>query len=69
MKKTYTQKVHFKFVIEDSYSCWNLWEEELYKNAEDAYDTVKNYLIENIEDYYDKINIKLTSLETIEEVS
>ena len=43
MEKTYTQKVHFKFVIEGDYSCGNLWEEELYKNAEDAYDTVKNY--------------------------
>lgn len=69
MEKTYTQKVHFKFVVEGSYSCGNLWEEELYKNAEDAYDTVKNYLIENIMDYYDKVNIKLTNLETIEEVS
>lgn len=69
MEKTYTQKVHFRFIIEDDYSCGNLWEEDLYKNAEDAYDTVKNYLIENIMDYYDKVNIKLTNLETIEEVS
>lgn len=68
MEKTYTQKVNFKFVIEGSYSCGNLLEEELYKNIEDAYDTVKNYLIENIIDYYDKVNIKLTNLETIEEV-
>ena len=33
MEKTYTQKVHFKFVIEGDYSCGNLWEEELYENA------------------------------------
>lgn len=69
MEKTYTQKVHFEFVVEGDYSCGNLWEEELYENAEDAYDTVKDYLIGNIMDYYDKMNIKLTNLETIEEVS
>ena len=69
MEKTYTQKVHFKFVIEGDYSCGNIWEEELYENVEDAYDTVKDYLIGNIMDYYDKMNIELTNLETIEEVS
>ena len=69
MEKTYTQKVHFKIVIEGDYSCGNLWEEELYENAEEAYDTVKDYLIGNIMDYDDKMNIELTNLETIEEVS
>lgn len=67
MEKTYTQKVHFKFVIEGNYSCGNMWEEELYKNVEDAHDTVLDYVTENIMDYYHKANIELTNLETIEE--
>lgn len=65
MEKTYTQKIHFKLVIEGDYSCGNLWEEELYKNIEDAYGNVWEYVSENIVDYYP--NIELTNLETIEE--
>lgn len=68
MEKTYTQKIHFKIVIEGDYSCGNLWEEELYKNIEEAYDTVWEYVSENIANYYPKANIKLTNLETVEEV-
>lgn len=67
MEKTYTQKIHFKLVIEADYSCGNLWEEDLYKNVEDARDAVLEYVTENIMDYYPKVNIKLTNLETIEE--
>lgn len=69
MEKTYTQKVHFKLVIEGDYSCGNLWEEELYKNVEDAHDNVWVYVSENIMDYCPKANFELTNLETTEEVS
>ena len=69
MEKTYTQKVHFKIVIEGDYSCGNLWEEELYKNAEDAHDTVLEHVSYNIMDYFYKANITLDNLRTIEEVS
>ena len=30
MEKTYTQKVHYKIILEGDYSCSNLWEEDLY---------------------------------------
>lgn len=67
MEKTYTQKIHFKLVIEGDYSCKNIWEEELYKNIKDAQDSVWEYVVENIVNYYPKANIELTNLVTIEE--
>lgn len=67
MGKTYTQEVHFKIVIEGDYSCCNLWEEDLYENAEDYHDCVLDYVGDNIIDYFHNANIKLTNLKTIEE--
>ena len=67
MEKTYTQKVHFKIVIEGNYSCGNMYEEDLFENTEDAYDAVWNHVDDNIKDYYYGTDIELTNLETIEE--
>ena len=69
MEKTYTQKVHFKIVIEGDYSCGNLYEEELYQEANEAHDSVLEHVSYNIMDYFYKANITLDNLETIEEVS
>lgn len=68
MEKTYTQKVHFKIVIEGDYTCCNMWDEDLCQEADELHDTVLNYVGDNIEDYFHKVNIVLTDLETIEEV-
>lgn len=65
MRKTYTQTVHFKIVIEGDYSCCNLWDEELSKDAKDFYDAVLDYVDDNIVDYFH--NIVLADLRTIEE--
>ena len=67
MEKTYTQEVHFKIVIEGDYACCNLWEEELLEKAEDFHDGVLEYVGDNIIDYFDNANIKLTNLKTIKE--
>lgn len=67
MKKTYTQTVHYKFVIEGEYSCCNVWEEELYQNAQEASDNVLDYIGENIDEFLLSSNIKLTNLITTEE--
>lgn len=69
MEKTYTQKVHFKIVIEGDYSCGNLYEEELYQEANEAHDSVLDHVSYNIMDYFYKANITLNNLRTIEEVS
>lgn len=69
MEKTYTQKVHFKIVIEGDYSCGNLYEEELYQEANEAHDSVLEHVSYNIMDYFYKANITLDNLRTIEEVS
>lgn len=67
MEKTYTQKVHFKIVIEGDYSCGNLWEEDLCQDANEFHDCVLEYVSDNIIDYFHNVNIKLTNLETIED--
>lgn len=68
MEKTYTQKVHYKIIIEGDYSCGNLWEEELYQEASDAHDNVLEHIADNITDYFHNANITLDNLRTIEEV-
>lgn len=68
MEKTYTQKVHYKIIIEGDYSCSNLWEEELYQEASDAHDNVLEHIADNIADYFHNVNITLDNLRTIEEV-
>ena len=40
MKKTYTQKVHYRIVIEGDYSIGNLYEEELFNTAEETHDLI-----------------------------
>lgn len=67
MEKTYTQKVHFKIVIEDDYSCGKLWEEDLCQDANEFHDSVLEYVSDNIIDYFHNVNIVLTDLKTIED--
>ena len=66
MEKTYTQKVHYRIVIEGDYSIGNLFEEELFNNAEETHDLVWDYVAENIYDYYPP-KITLDNLRTMEE--
>ena len=69
MEKTYTQKVHYKIILEGDYSCGNLWEEELYKEANEAHDNVLEHIANNITDHFHNANITLDNLITFEEVS
>ena len=69
MEKTYTQKVHYKIIIEGDYSCGNLWEEDLYQEASEAYDNVLEYIANNITDHFHNVNITLDNLRTFEGVS
>ena len=68
MEKTYTQKVHYKIIIEGDYSCGNMWEEELYQEPNDAHDNVLDHIADNIIEYFHNANIVLDNLRTIEEV-
>ena len=68
MEKTYTQKVHYRIVIEGDYSISNLLEEELYNTAEETHDLVWDYVADNICDYYPP-KITLDNLRTEEERS
>ena len=67
MEKTYTQSVHYKITIEGDYSCGNLWEEDLYEDAEEAHDNVWEHVAGHIIDYYHTADIELSNLETMEE--
>jgi hypothetical protein len=67
MEKTYCQKVHYKIVIEGEYSCCNLYEEELWKNAEEAHDCVLDKLGDDISNHLNTTKIELTNLRTEEE--
>ena len=67
MEKTYTQKVHFKIIIEGDYSCCNLWEEELLEDANDFHDFALDCVGDNIVEYFRHANIILTDLETNED--
>jgi hypothetical protein len=44
MEKTYTEKVHYKIIIEGDYVRENLLEEELCDSAEEMHDLVLDYL-------------------------
>ena len=48
MAKTYTQKVHFRIVIEGDYSMSNLLEEELCESAEETKELLWDYVADNI---------------------
>lgn len=67
MERTYTQSVHYKIVIEGDYSCANLWEEDLYEDAEEAHDNVWEHVASNIIDHYLTADIELSDLKTTEE--
>lgn len=67
MEKTYTQSVHYKITIEGDYCCSNLWEEDLYEDAEEAYDNVWEHVAGHIIDYYHTADIELSNLKTMEE--
>ena len=66
MEKTYTQKVHYRIVIEGDYSIGNLYEEELFNAAEETHDLIWEYVTENICNYYPP-RITLNNLRTMEE--
>ena len=53
MEKTYTEKVHYRIVIEGDYTVCNKWEEELDTCAEDLHDRVWEFVAENIVQYPD----------------
>ena len=69
MEKSYTQKVHYCITLEGDWSCGDMWEEDLYKNAEDAHDSVLDYICENFADliYENRFRFELTDLRTVEE--
>ena len=67
MERTYTQSVHYKIVIEGDYSCANLWEEDLYEDAEEAHDNVWEHVAGHIIDYYLMADIELSDLKTMED--
>ena len=67
MEKTYTQSVHYKITIEGDYSRGNLWEEDLYEDAEEAHDNVWEHVAGHIIDYYHTADIELSDLKTREE--
>ena len=67
MRKTYTQKVHYRFVIEGEYSSSNMWEEDVIESEENICDYVLDYIGENINDFLIADNIKIIDLTTIEE--
>ena len=67
MEKTFTQSVHYKIIIEGDYSCCNLWDEDLYQDANDFHDNVLDYVADNIVDYFHHANIILTDLKTVED--
>ena len=65
--KTYTQKVHYRFVVEGDYSVADLWEEDLYQNPEDAHDNICDYLMDNPFETLARGELTLTNLRTEEE--
>lgn len=66
MEKTYTEKVHYRIVIEGDYTVCNKWEEELDTCAEDLHDRVWEFVAENIVDYYPP-KMELTNFQITEE--
>ena len=67
MRKTYTQTVRYRFVIEGEYSCCNMWEEDVIESEENIDDYVLDYIGENINDFLISDNLKIIDLTTIEE--
>ena len=69
MEKSYTQKVHYRMVIEGDWSCGDMWEEDLFKCAQETFSSVMEHVCENIADlFYQKgVHLELSDLQTIEE--
>ena len=67
MRKTYTQKVRYRFVIEGEYSSTNMWEEDVIESEENISDYILDYISENIDDFLVDDNIKIIDVTTIEE--
>lgn len=69
MEKTFTQRIHYRVVIEGEYSVGDMWEEDLYQTPEEAHDNVLEYVYENFNELLDRPNskIELTNLRTEEE--
>jgi hypothetical protein len=65
MEKTFTEKVRCRIVFEFDYSCCNMYEEELHKEADDLHDIVLTYLADNITDIKPKVT--LSNLRAVEE--
>lgn len=69
MEKSYTQKVHYRIILEGDWSCDNMKKEDLHEDAEDAYGVVLDYICDNFVDliYENRFRFELTDLRTIEE--
>ena len=69
MEKSYTQKIHYRVILEGDWSCGDMWEEDLYKEAEEAYGAVLDYICDNFVDliYESRFRFELTDLRTTEE--
>ena len=66
MEKTYTEKVHYRIIIEGDYTLCNMLEEDLDTCAEDLHDSVWEFVAENIVDYYPP-KMELTNFQITEE--
>ena len=67
MEKTYTQKVHYRIVIEGDYSINNLYEEELFNTTEEIHNLIWGHVSNHICDYYPQMIMTLDNLRTEEE--
>lgn len=67
MRQTFTQKVHYRIVIEGEYNCANQFEEELAQTPEEYHDLVWEHLGNHFSDYYLKAKIECDNLITIKE--
>lgn len=69
MEKTFTQRIHYRIVIEGEYNVGDMWEEDLYQAPEEAHDNVLEYVHERFSELLDRPNskIELTNLRTEEE--
>lgn len=66
MEKSFTQRVHYRFVVEGDFSVGDMWEEDLFKSAEEAHDTIIEYLVDSPE-VLTRGRLELSNLRTEEE--
>lgn len=68
MSETYTEKAHFRIIIEGDYSIGNLLKEELESETiEELRDSIWDYVTNNIMDYYHNTAIGISELKIIKE--